>query len=99
MGTVLQHPVVIPPGTGRVLTFLGVTHKLTGAQNGGAYYLCEAEFGPESGSPLHIHHYEVEVIYVLQGAMDIRLHNEKLHASAGGLCTCQRNILMPFITP
>jgi quercetin dioxygenase-like cupin family protein len=92
MGTMLQQPVVIPPGSGKILHFLGVTHKLTSAQNGGAYYLCEAEFAPESGSPLHIHHLEDEVIYVLDGAIDIRLDNEKLHAPAGGIVHLPRNI-------
>jgi len=85
MGTVLQQPVVIPPGSGKVLKILGVTHKLTSDQTGGAFYLCEALFGPETGSPLHIHHYEDEVIHVLEGAIDIRLDNEKLHAPVGGI--------------
>ena len=92
MRTILQQPVVIPPGSGKVLRFLGVTHKLTGAQNGGAYYLCEAEFGPESGSPLHIHHYEDEVIYVLDGAIDIRLDNQKLNAPSGAIVHLPKNI-------
>ena len=92
MGISLQQPVVVPPGIGRLLKFLGVTHKLTGAQNGGAYYLCEAEFGPESGSPLHIHHYEDEVIYVLDGAIDIRLDNEKLHVPTGGIVHLPKKI-------
>lgn len=84
MGTVLPRPLAVPAGTGTKLKFLGVTHKLTSAETGGAYYLCEAVFGPESGSPLHIHHYEHEVIYVLDGQIDIRLDNEKLHVPAGG---------------
>jgi mannose-6-phosphate isomerase-like protein (cupin superfamily) len=84
MGTVLQQPIAIQPGSGRELKSLGVTHKLTSAQTGGAYYLCEAVFGPESGSPLHIHHYENEVIYVLEGALDVRLDQEKLHVPTGG---------------
>jgi len=92
MGTVLQIPIAIPPGSGRELKFLGVTHKLTDAQTGGAFYLCEAVFGPESGSPLHIHHYEDEVIYVLDGAIDIRLDKEKLHAPAGGIVHLPKNI-------
>lgn len=85
MGIALQKPVVVPPGSGRVLKLLGVTHKLTGTQNGGAYYLCEAEFAPETGSPLHIHHHEDEGLYVLDGAIDIRLDNENLHVPAGGI--------------
>jgi mannose-6-phosphate isomerase-like protein (cupin superfamily) len=85
MGTVLRQPVALPPGSGTRLPNLGVTHKLTSDQTGGAFYLCEAVFGPESGSPLHIHHHEDEVIHVLDGAIDIRLDNQKLHAPAGGI--------------
>jgi mannose-6-phosphate isomerase-like protein (cupin superfamily) len=86
MGIVVPQPVAILPGAGRVLQFLGITHKLTSSQTDGAFYVCEAMFGPESGSPLHIHHYEDEVIHVLEGAIDIRLDNEKLlHAPVGGI--------------
>lgn len=99
MGTALQQPVMIPPGSGRVLKFLGVTHKLTAVQNGGAYYLCEAEFGPESGSPLHIHHYEDEVIYVLQGAIDIRLDNDTLYAPSGGIVHLPKKVPHALYNP
>lgn len=92
MGTILQKPVIVPPDSGKILQFLGVTHKLTGAQNKGAYYRCEAELAPERGSPLHIHHYEAEVIYVLEGAIDIRLDNEKLQAPAGGLVHLPKDV-------
>ena len=99
MGTVLQRPVAIPPGAGRKLKFLGVTHKLTGAQTGGAFYVCEAVFGPEGGSPLHIHHFEDEVITVLDGVIDIRLDNEKLHAPEGGVVHLPKKIPHAFQNP
>ena len=92
METTLQQPVALPPGSGKTLKFLGVTHKLTSAQTGGAFYLCEAVFAPESGSPLHIHHYEDEVIYVLEGAIDIRLDKKKLNTPAGGIIHLPKNI-------
>jgi mannose-6-phosphate isomerase-like protein (cupin superfamily) len=92
MSIELQKPVAILPGLGRVLEFLGITHKLTRDQTGGAFYVCEAVFGPESGSPLHIHHYEDEVIHVLEGAIDIRLDNEKLHAPVGGIVHLPKKI-------
>ena len=84
MDNVFEQPVAIPPGAGKVLSFLGVTHKLYSPQTNGAFYLCEAVFAPQSGSPLHIHHYEDEVIHVLEGAIDIRLDNKQLQALAGG---------------
>ena len=92
MGTVLQQPVAIPPGSGRVLKFLGVTHKLTSDQTGGAFYVCEAIFGPESSSPLHIHHYEDEIIHVLEGNIDIRLDKEILRTPVGGIIHLPKNI-------
>ena len=92
MGSVVRQPVAVLPGSGRALKFLGVTHKLRSDQTGGAFYVCEAVFGPESGSPLHIHHYEDEIIHVLEGAIDIRLDHEKLHAPAGGIIHLPKRI-------
>jgi mannose-6-phosphate isomerase-like protein (cupin superfamily) len=85
MDTLMHQPVAVPSGSGHTLPNLGVTHLLTSAQTGGAYYLCEAIFGAERGSPLHIHHHEDEVIYVLEGALDVRLDKETLHIPAGGV--------------
>lgn len=92
MGTVVPQPVAILPDAGRVLKFLGVIHKLTGEQTGGEFYVCEAIFGPESGSPLHIHHNEDEVIHVLEGAIDIRLDSETLHVPVGGIIHLPKKI-------
>jgi mannose-6-phosphate isomerase-like protein (cupin superfamily) len=99
MDTVLQQPIAIQPGSGTELRSLGVTHKLTSAQTGGAYYLCEAVFGPESGSPLHIHHHEDEVIYVLEGAIDIRLDNEKLNVPTGGIVHLPKKVAHALQNP
>lgn len=85
MTVVPLKPVAVQPGEGRVLKFLGVTHKLAGIQTRGAFYVCEAVFGPEVRSPLHIHHNEDEVIHVLEGEIDVRLDHETLHATAGGI--------------
>ena len=92
MGTMVPQPIAVLPDSGRKLKSLGVIHKLTSEQTGGAFYVCEAVFGPESGSPLHIHHYEDEVIHVLEGAIDIRLDKEKLHAPAGGIVHLPKKI-------
>lgn len=92
MGTVVPGPVAVLPGGGRILQFLGVTHKLTSDQTGGAFYVCEAVFGPERGSPLHIHHFEHEVIHVLEGEIQIRLDQDQLHAPAGGILHLPKNI-------
>jgi quercetin dioxygenase-like cupin family protein len=92
-------PVVIPPDSGKVLNFLGVTHKLTRQHTGGAYYLFEFAFHPESGNGLHVHSYEDEVVYVLEGAIQIRLGNEKLQAVAGGVAHLPKRIPHALYNP
>ena len=99
MSTFLQQPIAVQPNSGRELKSLGVTHKLVSDQTGGAYYLCEAIFAPENGSPLHIHHNEDEVIYVLEGAIDIRLNHDKLHVLAGGVVRLPKKIPHALYNP
>ena len=99
MNSDFPQAVVIPPDSGRVLEFLGVTHKLTHQQNGGAYYLFESEFDPGTGNRLHVHRYEDEVVYVLEGAIEIRLDNQKLQASAGGAAHLPKNIPHALYNP
>ena len=75
---------------------MGVTHKLTQPQTSGAFYLFETEFEPETGNRLHTHRYEDEVVYVLQGGIEIRLDHRKLQASAGAVVHLPKNIPMHF---
>jgi len=99
MNSDFLQPIVIPPGSGKVLSFLGVTHKLTRLHTGGAYYLFEFEFDPESGNRLHVHSYEDEVLYVIEGAIQIRLGNEKLQAVAGGVSHLPKSIPHALYNP
>jgi quercetin dioxygenase-like cupin family protein len=92
-------PVVIPPDSGKVLNFLGVTHKLTRQHTGGAYYLFEFEFDPESGNRLHVHSYEDEVVYVLEGAIQIRVGNKILQTVAGGVAHLPKSIPHALYNP
>jgi len=50
-----HQPIFVPAHSGKKLEFLAVTHKLTGQQTGGAYYLFESAFGPGAGNQLHVH--------------------------------------------
>jgi hypothetical protein len=51
-------PIFVPPDGGKKLEFRSVTQKLMGQQTGGAYYLFESVFDPESGNRLHVHRRE-----------------------------------------
>ena len=92
-------PIVVPPDAGKVLEFLGVTHKLTREQTGGAYYLFEFEFDPESGNRLHVHQHEDEVVHVLEGAIEIRVGDQKLRAVAGGVAHLPKRIPHALYNP
>jgi len=94
-----QQPIVVPPSSGKVLEFLGVTHKLAHQQTGGAYYLFEYEFDPESGNRLHVHQNEDEVVHVLEGAIEIRLGDHKLQAVAGGVAHLPKRIPHALYNP
>ena len=92
-------PSVVPPSSGNTLRESGVTHKLTRNQTGGAYYLFEAVFDPESGTRLHVHSREDEVVYVLEGAIEIRLDQRKLQADAGAVAHLPTDIPHALYNP
>ena len=75
-----------------MLDSLGVTHKLTGAETGGALYLFETVFGPGYGNRLHVHRHEDEIGYVVEGALEIRLADRTMVAEAGSVAHLPKNI-------
>jgi len=77
----IPKPFIVTPGSGKVLKLIGVIHKLASQLIGGVYYLFESELDPESGNSLHRRTYEDEVVYVVQGAIQIRHGECKLNAS------------------
>jgi len=99
MNTNEPQPILIPPEAGKTIEFIGIRHKLTPQQTGSDYYLFEFEFDPESGNRLHKHHHEDEVVYVLEGEIDIRLDNQKLHAIKGGIAHLPKGIPHALYNP
>jgi mannose-6-phosphate isomerase-like protein (cupin superfamily) len=99
MQTSHELPFIVPPDSGKVLKHIGVTHKLISAQTGGGYYLFEAQFDPESGNRLHVHTYEDEVVFVIQGAIQIRLGDGQLSAGEGGVAHLPKGIPHALFNP
>jgi len=92
-------PIIVPPQSGKILSFIGITHKLTPQQTSSGYYLFEFELDPESGNRLHNHQYEDEVVYVIEGAIEIRLDNQKLQAVTGGIAHLPKQIPHALYNP
>jgi len=63
-----QGNLILGPGEGQTIPVPGhkVTHKVVGADTGGAYALMEVELHGD-GPPQHIHKTEDEAFYVLEG--------------------------------
>ena len=85
-------PVFVLPDAGEVLEIVGVTHKLTSRQSGGAIFVFESGFDPGAGNGLHIHHHEVELGYVLEGALEVRLGSASHILETGGLAYLPTNV-------
>jgi len=85
-------PVFVPPGAGRALDFLAVTHRLTSEQSGGSIYLFESVFEPGDGNRLHVHSFEDEIGYVLEGALEVRLRDRTETLEAGGVARLPKHL-------
>jgi quercetin dioxygenase-like cupin family protein len=66
-------------GPGRDLIF-----KVTGEDTGGAFDYFIVEVAPRGGPPLHVHHYQEEIIHVLKGRYKIRIGEGIYYVDEGG---------------
>ena len=85
-------PIFLRPDAGKVLAFLGVTHKLTSEQSGGSIYIFESAFAPGAGNRLHVHSREDEIAYVLEGALEVRLRDRTAVLEAGGVSRLPKTV-------
>ncbi len=93
MSTEDARPLFLPAGSGKVLAFLGVTHRLTSEQSGGSIYMFESTFEPRTGNRLHVHSREDEIAYVLEGALEVRLRDRStVMVEAGGVSRLPKTV-------
>jgi quercetin dioxygenase-like cupin family protein len=94
-----QQPVkYVPAGTGPMYWGPGdkVTFLITGAQSGGACFICEATAAPGGGPPPHLHHHEEESFYLLQGTLTIQAGGRTYQASPGDFIHIPRGTVHSF---
>lgn len=87
-----QIPVFVSAQDGVPIDFISVTHKLTGRQTGGAYYVFESLFDGVTGNRLHVHSREDEYAFVIDGALEVRLAEEIHILEAGGMAHLPKGI-------
>ncbi len=85
-------PVFVPPGSGKILDFLAVTHRLTSEQSGGSIYIFESTFEPGDGNRLHVHSREDEIGYVLAGSLEVRLRDRTATLETGGVVRLPKHL-------
>jgi mannose-6-phosphate isomerase-like protein (cupin superfamily) len=87
-------PLLADAGAGRTFTMLGTTMRLIApaAATGGRYTVMEQVTPPGWGPPRHIHSREDEIFYVLEGAYDLHVGDERRTVSAGASAVLPRNV-------
>ena len=89
---------VLYPGEGRAVWVVGdrYTIKASGEETGGAFALVEALVPPGSGPPPHIHRWEDEAFYVLEGELLFHVDGRDIAAGSGSWVTLAKGSLHHF---
>jgi quercetin dioxygenase-like cupin family protein len=91
-------PIICQPGEGQVVGVLGghMTFKVLSEQTGGAYAIVEQQVPPGQGPPLHVHHHETEIFYILEGQFEVTIGPQKMAVSTGAMIVAPRDIPHSF---
>ena len=75
----------VPAGTGPMYWGPGdrVTFLVTGAESHGGCFIVEGLAPPGGGPPPHIHHFEDESFYILEGTATFQANGQTIHAKPG----------------
>lgn len=81
-------------GKGNALSIIGetVTLKFTGEDTAGAFSLLEDLTSPRGGTPPHIHRWEDETFFVLDGKYEFNVGGRAIEAKPGDSVFCPRDV-------
>jgi quercetin dioxygenase-like cupin family protein len=93
-----RSPLYRPAGTGATYLGPGDVYRflVTGAETGGAYFAMEAIVPPGGGPPPHIHRYEDETFYIVEGQCNVMLAEEWITAGVGDFVNVPRGVVHRF---
>ncbi|MGB7435718.1 MAG: cupin domain-containing protein [Candidatus Acidiferrum sp.] len=88
------HPILTDAGSGHTFTMLGTTWRLlaAGADTGGGFTVLEQVTPAGWGPPRHIHSREDEIFYILEGAYELHVGDERRTVSAGASAILPRDV-------
>src|SRR5947207_11949253 len=89
-----QEPVVVLPGSGELLNIAGskTLHKIKSSATNGVFSVMEFVTPPGKGVALHVHEREDELVYLLEGEIEVTLGNQKMKAVPGVMALLPRGI-------
>ena len=89
-----QEPVVDIPGSGEQLNIAGskILHKIKSSATNGVFSVMEFVTPPGKGVALHVHEREDELVYLLEGEIEVTLGNQKMKAVPGVMALLPRGI-------
>jgi quercetin dioxygenase-like cupin family protein len=73
-----------------------VSFLVTGADSHGSCFIVEGMAAPGGGPPPHIHHYEDESFYILEGSATFQAAGQTIHANAGDFIHIPRGTVHSF---
>jgi mannose-6-phosphate isomerase-like protein (cupin superfamily) len=94
--------IVLGPGRGERLTVGGstVALKAGGTETGNTFYCGEVDLAPGfPGPPPHVHERLLDMFYVLEGTLTMRLGDDTLEAEAGTFVCVPPGVIHTFSNP
>lgn len=87
---------LVPPSRRKWLDGDKVICKAVSEDHLGAYSLFEMTVAPQAGPPAHIHHWEGETYYILEGELLIQEGDRTFSVTAGAVVNISKGILHTF---
>lgn len=94
MEAIREGPVIVLPKLRHELWVLGsrVIARVRSCDTGGEYSVVEEIVSPGGGAPLHVHHREDEIFYVLEGEFEIQCGERTFTGRRGTQGIAPRNV-------
>lgn len=94
MSSFQQQPILSAPDAGDEYSFPGSIfyHRAKSAETNGVFSVIELVTEPGKGVSPHVHQHEDELVYILEGELEVMLGDQKMNASAGIMALLPRGI-------
>lgn len=89
-----QDPILVMPGGGDELNMVGSQffHKVKSQDTNGVFSVIEIVTPPGKGVSLHVHEREDELVYLLEGEIEVTLGDQTMKAVPGVMALLPRGI-------